>query len=154
MKILVIALIVLMPRFLSLWVWGRAMPSTHTVTAKREIKAPIENVWQKMTDWQAQANWRKSVDRVDVLSSDTFVEYPKKGAAIKFAVVQQDAPRFIELAMSGPAELSFADGVTTIQVYEAITQHSVIGKILSRLFFDLDAFTNDYLQQLDDDIDK
>ena len=160
MKILAIILVILILSFVSLWLWGISIPSTHEVTVKREIKAPIEDVWRVLTNWQAQTDWRAGVDRIDVLSPDTFVEYPKKGPEIQFKVITQEAPRFLELKMSGAfqgvyrAELSFSNGITTVQAYEKVTQHSVIGKIFSTLFFDLEAFANHYLEQLGNHVEN
>ena len=52
------------------------------------------------------------------------------------------------------AELSFSNGITTVQAYEKVTQHSVIGKIFSTLFFDLEAFANHYLEQLGNHVEN
>lgn len=94
------------------------------------------------------------------MSPDTFIEYPKKGPEIQFKVIAQAAPRLLELEMSGAfqgiyrVELSFSNGVTTIQAYEKVIQNSVIGKIVSRIFFDLEVFANGYLEQLSNHVEN
>lgn len=160
MKILTVVLAILFVSFLSLLAWGLSLPKTHEVTVKREIKAPIKDVWQVLTNWERQTDWRAEVDRIDILNPDTFIEYPKKGPEIQFKVITQEVPRLLELEMSGAfqgiyrAELFFSNGVTTIVANEVVTHNSVIGKIFSKLFFDLEAFANGYLEQLGNHVEN
>jgi hypothetical protein len=52
------------------------------------------------------------------------------------------------------AEFSENNGITIIQVSETVIQESVIGRIFSKLFFDLDEFVTLYFEQLKAQVEK
>lgn len=134
--------------------WGTTIPVKHVVTVEERINAPIDRVWSIMTDWENQESWRSEVNKVVVISPTKFIEYAKNGPAITFEVVESQKPYYFELVMTGSvrgsyiATLSFLEGVTTVTAKETIFNDSVIGRVISRLFFDLEEFAKNYLLQL------
>jgi len=136
------------------YLWGRSLPATQEVKIQRNIQAPLQKVWAALVNWSEQVSWRRKLDRVEVINSDYFIEYPNRGRPIKFRVVDSQPPNRIELGLSGPfigtyiAELTEENGITTIAAYEKISIDSTLGRVLSRLFFNLEDFANHYLDEL------
>ncbi|MGB0894579.1 MAG: SRPBCC family protein [Parashewanella sp.] len=154
MKMLLILLSLFCVFSISVFIWGMLIPVKHQVTVKEQIHVPIEDVWQIITDWENQANWRSEVSRIELVSSSKFIEYPKHGPAITFDVIKAQKPHSIVLKMSGSikgdyvATLSFSEGITTVTATETVLNHSIIGRVISKVFFDLDKFAKSYLLQL------
>ncbi len=149
--VVVSSIVVLLALF---FVWGATLPTTKSLSKTVQINAPVEIVWKTMSDWEGQVKWRREVKSVEILDEKTFKEFPTNGPAVEFEIVRLETNKIIELEMSGPftgdylAEFSKNDGITTIHISETIIQDSIIGKILSKLFFDLDKFVATYFHQL------
>ncbi|RLV57838.1 SRPBCC family protein [Parashewanella curva] len=154
MRILFISLGIILLSILIIWLWGSTLSSTHKVEVQQTIRAPINRVWEVMTDWQNQPIWRKELKSVEVISPSEFIESAKHGSKIKFTVVKSVSPQNFELEMSGfvqgeyIATLSDIDGITKVSATEIVTQTSSFKRVLSYMFFDLNAFANEYLLQL------
>ncbi len=154
MKYLLIAIISISVIVVSLYLWGKSLPVTQVVTVKEKINAPIEVVWNIMTDWEKQPEWREEIIDVKITNKNKFTEFPKKGPAINFEVLKIQKPHTIELQMSGSvsgsyiAELIFSDGITTVIATEKVSNNSVFGRLISNIFFNLKDFAKLYLSQL------
>ena len=142
------------------FVWGSTLPTTKSLKKTVQINAPVEMVWEMMSDWKGQIKWRSEVDSVEILGEKTFKEFPANGPAVEFEIIRLEKNSVIELKMSGPfkgdylAEFSENNETTTIHISETIIQESVVGRILSTLFFDLDEFVAVYFEQLKLQVEK
>ncbi|WP_133407070.1 SRPBCC family protein [Parashewanella tropica] len=154
MKALLIIIGIILVVFLAGWLWGSTLPATHKVTVNQKINAPINQVWEAMTDWKKQPRWRAELKSVDVISETKFIELPSYGPEIIFDVLDLKKPNRFELQMSGSIEgryitkLSFENGVTNVTATEIVIQKSPIKRVITYLFFDLNAFAQEYMQQL------
>lgn len=143
-----------------MYIVGSWMPATKEVTAEVQLIAPASHVWATMTAWADQPKWRKGIQRVEVLDSDQFVEYPKRGSPIHFHVLSSAPPRRLELKMSGPvagnyvAELFEENGITTVLVTECVTVEGPFVRVISKLFFDPENFVKEYLAELKFHVEK
>lgn len=59
----------------------------------REFPYPIQQVWNVVTNLE-DVSWRSDLERVEVLSKTTFVEYTKSGYATTFTVTACEEPTF------------------------------------------------------------
>ena len=154
MKYFLIGLTIFIAVAIFVFLWGRTIPSQHEVMVEEKINAPIDTVWNIMTDWKNQTLWRSEVGKIDIISPTKFIEHPKQGPAITFEVLKLQRPHSFELSMSGSiqgsyiATLSFSEGMTTVIAKETVINNSVINRLVSKLFFDLEKFAKTYLLQL------
>ena len=160
MKILFVIMIIVFVFLGLLAVWGATLPTAESLSRTIQIDAPVEKVWGTMSDWEEQVAWRNDVKSVEIIDGKKFKEFPTNGPAVEFEIVRLEANKIIELKMSGVlegnylAEFSENNGITTIQVSETMIQESVIGRIFSKLFFDLDEFVTLYFEQLKAQVEK
>lgn len=140
---------------------GSALPATRAVTTTRTLPAPPALVHATILDVSAQPDWRSNVRAVEVDTTGTsWTEVTGSGERIRFQLASQ-APDRITLTFESPhgytgrweARLSAAEaptpaGATTITVQEQATTPSPIGRIISRLLFDQQAFATIYLDEL------
>ena len=138
-----------------IWIYGANLPENKKVTVSKEIKAPADEIWAVMTDWAAQPEWRDDVKSVKVIDRQTFIEYPKRGPEIHFKVARLEPSRFLELTLTGPfngtyqVTLSEKDGITRVKEEYSLHYLSPFGRILSKVFFDIEEFAEDYLSKLE-----
>ncbi|WP_395342978.1 SRPBCC family protein [Ningiella sp. W23] len=160
MKTLIIVVLSVVVLLALVFVWGATLPTTKSVSKTIQINAPVEIVWETMSDWKGQEKWRSDVKSVEILDERSFKEIPTNGPAVEFEIVRLETNKIIELKMSGPfkghylAEFSDNNGATTINISETIIQESIIGRILSRLFFDLEEFVAAYFGQLKLEVER
>ncbi|MFC4699006.1 SRPBCC family protein [Glaciecola siphonariae] len=155
MKMVIVGTCIVIFLVVVIFIWGNTLPTTHQVSTSKAIAVPVSKVWETMSDWEGQVQWRKDVKSVEIVSANKFIETPSSGPAVEFEVVRLERNSIIELKMSGPfegeylAEFSETDGITTIQISETIVQESHVGRIVSALFFDLNDFVDRYFEQLE-----
>ena len=160
MKIVVIALGILLATALFVYFWGSALPATQKVSLEISVNAPASRVWETMTAWIDQPQWRNGIERVEIVGSDRFIEYPKRGVPITFRVLRSEAPRRLELNMSGAvtgaylAELFEENGATKIRVAERINIENPFMRAANKLFFNLESFAKEYLIELKFHVEK
>lgn len=60
---------------------------------RAELACPVERVWETLTDL-AHPDWRRDIERVEVISKESFVEYSKGGFATFFTITRQEPPYY------------------------------------------------------------
>jgi hypothetical protein len=132
---------------------GMALPVTREGRADILIKAPPADILALILDIETQHEWRNV--RVVRLGDDQWVEMTPQGERITFTLDTVTATeaelRFRSTAgYSGTwrARLAPAPGGARVSVVERATVPSPLGRIISRLMFDPDAFAEDYLAAL------
>ncbi|MBC6474125.1 MAG: SRPBCC family protein [Hormoscilla sp. GM102CHS1] len=142
------------------YLWGRTLSAHQDLRVEIKINAPIERVWEVMTNWSEQPEWRNDLNRVEIVYNTHFIEYPKKGGAIHFTILNRVRPTNLELRLSGPVQgtytvvLSENSTGTMIEESYALTYPSVMARILAKLFFNLEAFTHQYIDNLAKEVEK
>jgi hypothetical protein len=155
MKTLLIAIGAILLLLVCIWVYGSGLPKNQKVAVSKEIKAPADEIWAVMTDWAAQPEWRDDVKSVKVIDKQTFIEYPKRGPEIQFKVARLEPSRFLELTLTGSfsgtyqVTLTEKDGITHVEEVYLLHYPSPFGRILSKFFFDIEEFAEDYLSKLE-----
>ena len=160
MNILKIGIVCLLSIIALLWLWGLTLPKTKKVTVERTIYAPIEQVWDVLTNWKAQPNWRRDLRNVEVVNEHQFVEYPLYAPKLTFNITRIEKPNHLEMKMSGFISGTYAlqltaDGNNTKAIStEAVTYSSSFQRIINYWFIDLEAIANDYLNDLNEAVAK
>jgi hypothetical protein len=154
MRIALFALICLLLAIGLLFLTGWLLPATREGRAEAVIPAPPDRILAVIADVEAQPEWRDDVRSVLRDGAD-WTETTTRGERITFTpVVMTEGAihlRFTsDAGYSGEwlAKLVPEDAGTRITVTERATVPSPFGRILSRLFFDPDAFATTYLSAL------
>lgn len=135
---------------------GYMLPATREGTANRTFDAPSDLVRRTILDINSQPAWRARVVAIDGSSDEGWTEVTADGERVAFRLLDDvDTKITLEFASSrgytGRWDADIAanpSGGTTLNVREQATTPSPIGRILSRLFFDPEAFAATYLDEL------
>jgi hypothetical protein len=154
MRVLTIGAVLLAAASLAIVAAGLLLAPTRQGTADRLLPGPSAPVAEILTDAAAQPDWRRGIATVEV-GPGGWVERTEQGEAISFRPVVQSLDR-IELQFESSCgyrgtwvgEISAQGDGTLLRIIETATTPSPIGRILSRLFFDPQAWTTTYLDAL------
>ena len=137
---------------------GLMLPEVRRNTSGRLIAAPPHAVRGLLLDVSSQAEWRQAIKSVTV-SDQGWVEHTHDGEAITFRIVEQSAQTIrLEFASSRGytgtwtgriVPVGAGETETRLEISERVDTPSPVGRILSRLFFDPDAFTQRYLDEVE-----
>ncbi|MFN7535842.1 MAG: SRPBCC family protein [Brevundimonas sp.] len=136
-----------------LLVIGMSLPATREGRADIVIQASPEEILAVVRDFQAQPEWRNV--EVVRLGDDQWLEVTPQGERITFTLVTMTNAE-VELRFSSTAgysgtwraELAPTPGGARVSVTERATVPSPLGRIVSRVMFDPDAFAAEYLVSL------
>ncbi|MCX7299673.1 MAG: hypothetical protein NTX73_04715 [Rhodobacterales bacterium] len=137
---------------------GFVLPSERQGRAERLVRAEPEVVQGVILDVTRQPEWRAGVTKVE-LNETGWVEITARGETVTF-VVEVNGPGLIRLRFASSQDYHGTwEGILTpveqegqiltwVQVTESAVTPSPVGRILSRLFFDPEAFSRSYLDAL------
>lgn len=139
---------------------GYMLVATREGTATRTFDAPLELVRRTILDIDSQSAWRARVLAIERDPSDGWTEITADGERITFRPLEDTDTRIVlEFASNRgytgrwDANISAVPtGGTMLHVREQATTPSPVARILSRLFFDPEAFAANYLDELDAEI--
>ncbi len=135
---------------------GAVLPATRAGTVTRDLPASIEVVHSTIRDIARQPEWRAHIAAVEPGPDGTWTEITTGGERIAFRLTTV-APDLIALSFESTrgyhgawqADLAATEaGGTRLTVTETATTPSPLGRLLSRLFFDPEAFATAYLDAL------
>lgn len=136
---------------------GYLLPETREGTAKRTLDASPAQVRGTILDIDSQPAWRAQVVAVERDGNGRWTENTAGGERIAFRLLSQADTGIVSLEFTSnrgysgrwDATIQSApSGGTTLNVREQVTTSSPLGRILSRLFFDPEAFAAQYLDEL------
>jgi hypothetical protein len=153
MRFLILSLAVLLSLAALTFLVGWVLPATRQGSAEAVIAAPPDRILAVISDVEAQPEWRAV--RTVTRTAEGWEEVTLRGERIAF-VAEELNERRIRLRFASDAGyfgeweamLEPAEGGTRIKVVERATVKSPIGRIVSRLMFDPDAFSTMYLAAL------
>lgn len=156
MKLAAVIAALFLLAFVALLLTGYMLPATREGTATRTFDAPSDLVRRTILDIDSQPAWRARVMAIDRSSGDGWTEVTADGERVAFRLVDDvDTKITLEFASNrgytGRWDADIAtdpSGGTRLNVREQATTPSPIGRILSRLFFDPEAFAATYLDEL------
>ncbi len=160
MRVLTIGALLLATAALATLAAGLVLAPTRQGTAERLLPGRPELVSEILADVAAQPGWRSGIASVEV-GPDGWVERTEQGEAITFRPVVQSADR-IELQFESTrgyrgtwvGEITAQGDGTLLRVTETATTPSPVGRILSRLFFDPQAYSTAYLDALQIEVQR
>merc|ERR1711879_172280 len=110
------------------------------------IEAPVQAVWDVVTKFDKQADWRKDVSEVVFLSDEKWIEIPYKGRDFTFEIVEKELLKhwildiYIRDKKIGYWIVEFTDVQKTTKVVftEVLITRNPFMRVISRLFFNMD----------------
>jgi hypothetical protein len=130
------------------------IPATRKGGASVEIHASAEHILNTLRDVENQPAWRKDIKSIEI-SDGGWTEVSSRNVRTKFHWVSV-TPEKVELSyvsdagFSGTWVANFTKSAagTRMDVVEQVTIRNPFSRLISRIFFDPDAFSRSYLDQL------
>lgn len=135
---------------------GYLLPASRQGGATRGFEAPPHVVRAIILDVESQPGWRSELVAVEPGPAGTWTEIKPDGERIAFRVIERhddaiglgfESTRGYSGRWSARLAATSTGGTELTVTEEAVTQ-SPLGRILSRLFFDPEAFASRYLDEL------
>lgn len=161
MKILLVTIGIIVFVALLPLIIGLFLPSEKSYTKTFTFNAPVDKVWNIVTDLKGQEKWRSDVKDIQIISntkdSEIWIEQPKNGPSIKFQTKEKienqlwvmeiiDNPTF-----SGKWVGTFealGENRTKVVFTESPTIPNPYFRTFSLLFVDMDKTLDLYLENL------
>jgi len=133
------------------------IPSERSFTNEIEINAPAEKVWQVITDRERYTEWQNQLERVEIIDSSSWIEYPKNSPEpLKFRLADDKRPTRMEFeyamgdAMKGhwSGDLTPTSAGVRLRTVDSYKTDGWLMKMLMGAFFDLDSFAKDWNSKL------
>jgi hypothetical protein len=158
MRFLVYGIGLILAASLAVVMAGFVLPSTRQGTSERLFPAPPALIVETLLDVESQPTWRSGIVSVE-RTAEGWTEKTDQGETISFRLTRQ-GPDLVEMAFessrgyhgSWQGVLVEQDGGTLLRVTETAVTPSPIGRILSRLFFDPEAYARAYLDALEAEV--
>lgn len=156
MKLFLVAILAVTGLVVLILAVGAALPAMSAGTVTRDLQAPMEIVHSTIWDIARQPDWRTSIASIAPGPDGTWTETTQSGERITFRLTEVHPTRIALLFESSrgytgqwQADLATTEtGGTRLTVTEQATTPWPLGRILSRLFFDPEAFAGAYLDEL------
>ena len=157
MKRLLKGFLVLLLAACLITLYGYTLPKERTGSAEKQCQAAPKTILATILDVGSQASWRQSVKAVELKENNSvWIETTQGGEKIKFALLKTDE-QAISMKFSSDsgyegqwnARISpTSAGISTVSVTEQVITQSPLGRIVSRLLFDPEEFSENYLNEL------
>lgn len=156
MKALVITFVALAGIFLVVASFASLRPATREVVSSRTLDAPPAMVQATLLDTSAQSAWRSRSAQVEPAEDAGWTEVTKDGERITSRVLKSPDETVPLTFQSQRGDSGLMEGRVTpaprdrtvLEVREEATTPSPVGRILSRLFLDPEAFAKTDLDDL------
>lgn len=110
MDFLLNIVVVLAAIMAALYAIGRFLNPTWSGTSSFEIKGKLPQVWDAITDVEAISQWRRDVDKVEIVSdvqpARRWVQYPTEGPPATFIEISKTPMSVYETQMLSNGKLS------------------------------------------------
>ena len=152
-KLLVIAAVGILVVAVAVIVLGFFVPAERSFVNEIDIDAPADHVWQVLTDKQRYPEWQDQLDRVENISDQEWIEYPKNSPEpLRFRLMNDGRPSRMEVSYTmGDAMHGHWSGETTptakgvrLRTIDSYKTGGWFMKIMIAAFFDLDEFAKDW----------
>lgn len=128
---------------------GLMIPAERSFTNEIEIGAPIEKVWQVVTDKSKYTEWQTNIARVEVTDDENWVEYPKNAPEpLRFTLAKDERPvsMAFDYKMGESFEGKWVGDMTKtptgvrLKTVDSYAAKGWLTKILIYMFFDYDLY--------------
>ncbi len=136
---------------------GLLLPNPRVTVKTVSIDAPINVVWEKITNHRDQVEWRNDLERVDIhKSSGRWTEVPKVGPSITFEENKKVEPSLYEIQIVplegfggySVIELSELEQRTKLTIKESGVVSNPLRRILSFVFYNQSKQIDTYIENL------
>ena len=136
---------------------GLLIPAERGFTNEIEINAPVEKVWQVITDKKRYLEWQTQIENVEVIDEKNWIEYPKGVPdPLKFRVANDERPARMEFeytmgdtyAGKWKGEIIPMGSGVRLRTDDSYHAKSWMTKIFVYTFFDLETFAKDWNTRL------
>jgi hypothetical protein len=135
---------------------GLILPKQREFVKTAEFKSSPQNVFQLVTDFQSQKNWRSDVQEIKVIDQNTWTEIPQKGTPITFKTKKKVENQIFEIEIIEPKNFNgYWIGTfeqtskgTKVVFKEVILIENPFYRVLSSMFVDLDKTMEIYMSNL------
>ena len=152
-KLLVTAAVGVLVVTAAVIVLGFFVPAERSFTNEIDIDAPADQVWRVVTDKERYPEWQDQLTRVEIISDQEWIEYPKNSPEpLRFHVVDDGRPSRMEISYTmGDAMHGHWSGEVTptakgvrLKTIDSCKTTGWFMKMMMAGFFDLDAFAKDW----------
>jgi hypothetical protein len=136
---------------------GYSMPIRHTISKKLILNASAEEVWNVITDYKGYVEWRRGVEKVDVIDSRHWTEKSNLGEIHYEAEVFTPQQLFVsriknkDLAFGGSWSFKLKQEnpqVTVLQITEVGEVYNPFFRFMAKYILGHEATLNEYAQDL------
>jgi len=135
---------------------GLILPKQREFVKTAEFKSSPQKVFQLVTDFQSQKNWRSDVQEIKVIDQNTWTEIPQKGMPITFKTKKKVENQIFEIEIIEPKNFNgYWIGTfeptskgTKVVFKEVILIENPFYRVLSSMFVDLDKTMEIYMSNL------
>ncbi|MEZ5536619.1 MAG: SRPBCC family protein [Thiolinea sp.] len=153
-------LLVLIPFLL-----GMMIPAHQQATRVELIKAPLDKVWEAISELSRQTEWRTDLKSVQLKDDDDgmrWIETPARGGKVTLRKVKEVEKKELLIQMergstvqgTRSAVLAAVPGGTRITFTQTSELKNPIGRLFAQLSSRLDKHLNHYIDQLKKAFDK
>jgi len=144
----------LIAAFLVSWL---LIPAERSFDNQVDIDAPADEVWKVIKDRKGYAEWQSDIDRVDLVSDNAWIEYPRNSPEpLHFTLQEDNSPKhmIVEYAMGDSfsgrwrGEISERNGGVRLTTRDSYSSTGWLTKTMVFIFFDLDKFAKNWNQRL------
>ncbi|AKH76147.1 LIC10604 family protein [Leptospira interrogans] len=162
-KILIYIATFLVLLVLAIYGIGASLPIEHSVFMERIYKVPPENVYSLIRDFKQYPSWRQNVKKVEEISSTSWKEMDAHDDVITFSFIQDHKNTFLESKITDEDkpfggswiyELSLVPEGTKLKITENGKVYSPIFRFLSKFVLGHSAMIKEYLDFIDQKIQK
>lgn len=137
-------------------IWAGTLPADNSATRSAVIAAPVERVFQRVTDAAAQPGWRSDVAEVRMEAAGRWTEVTRQGMQIAFREEEKRVPTLYVISFQasqgltgrweGRFESRGADTMVTFT--ETVRVEGWANRLLARLFAPPGALVERYIADL------
>jgi uncharacterized protein YndB with AHSA1/START domain len=162
MKWFLWALGIIVALIAAMFLTGSLLPMQHTATRAARFHQPPQAIWSVITNYPKFPAWRKSVTRVEALTSvdgkPSWREFDKYDHTIPYEIVESAPPQHLSTRIADP-DLPFGgtwtydltpqtDGSTVLRITENGEVRNVFFRFVARFFMGYTKTMEDYLNAL------
>jgi hypothetical protein len=140
-----------------IYITGLLLPVSHTATVRAVVHMPVASAWRRITDFSKYQDWRKNIKKVELISSDEWVESDEHNNTIPYKMEMLADGSKLKTEITGAKlpfggywiiELNGLNNDTEITITEYGKVYNPVFRTLSKFVFGHEASIKSYLKYL------
>lgn len=120
------------------------------------IESPVQDVWNVVTKFDTQADWRKDLSDVVFLSNEKWMEISYEGRDLSFKIIEKKQLEYWKLSIyNGDKHIGYwigrftaIDKITNVVFIEILITKTPFMRVFNRIFFNMDKRMTIYVDSL------